>query len=65
MLPVAEEMEEKIEKNRKPRILIVDDNAFNLEMLELLINKIRTDVQIDKAYNGIDAVVKVKEKKAG
>ncbi|CAK89807.1 unnamed protein product (macronuclear) [Paramecium tetraurelia] len=43
-------------------ILIVDDNVFNQEILEMQIKQY-TNAQIDKAFNGADALEIIKSKK--
>ena len=40
-------------------VLIVDDNIFNVELIKLLLIKQKVDFQI--AFNGQEAVTKVKE----
>lgn len=40
-----------------PKILLVDDNDFNLMPLQLLISKI-FNVQTDQAHNGLQALEK-------
>ena len=48
-----------------PRILLADDEPFNMMALEGIIKMIMNDrsslIQIDKVYNGFDAVKKVNE----
>lgn len=41
------------------RILLVEDNEINMEVAEFYLNAV--NVNVDKAWNGIDAVEKVKE----
>ncbi|CAD8080680.1 unnamed protein product [Paramecium primaurelia] len=43
-------------------ILIVDDNVFNQEILEMQIKQF-TNTQIDKAFNGTDALENIRSKK--
>ncbi|KAM3147837.1 hypothetical protein pb186bvf_000165 [Paramecium bursaria] len=46
-----------------PRILIVDDTPINLIALQLMINHIQQSLQIDLAYNGLQAVQLVEQTK--
>ncbi len=42
----------------KPKILVVDDEPSNLELIEGILSK---DYEVIKAYNGLEALTKVKE----
>lgn len=42
----------------KPKILVVDDEPSNLELIEGILSK---DYEVIKAYNGLEALIKVKE----
>ena len=46
-----QEQESVSECNCKRKILIVDDNMFNLIPLELLLKK-KMDIDVEKAFNG-------------
>ena len=45
-------------KCKCPKILIVDDEPFNLIALEGLLNYLDID-NIEKAYNGLEAITKI------
>jgi len=45
-------------KCKCPKILIVDDEPFNLIALEGLLNQLDIE-NIDKAYNGLEAITKI------
>ncbi len=42
----------------KPKILVVDDEPSNVELIEGILSK---DYEVIKAYNGLEALIKVKE----
>ena len=46
------------DRNKRARILIVDDDPINVQLAE---KSLCADYDIYKAYNGSDAIMKVKE----
>ena len=49
-----------VEKGPKPKVLIVDDNAQNLELLEVYMDDV-PEAEVLTATNGLDALQKVAE----
>lgn len=47
------------DNHQKLRILCVDDSAYNLLVMKMLLEKIDKDMKIDTAMHGLDAVAKV------
>lgn len=57
----SEDNEGMIEEGCWPNILLVDDNYFNIEVLQSLI-EVQLQLNWDSAFNGLEAVNKVKER---
>lgn len=57
------EKEEKTDNLSRYKILIVEDNSLNLALIKLFLQKISPYFDLSDAYNGAEAIQKIKEEK--